>query len=150
MIWRVLIVLFLAGCGRRDGQLSTGTVIPASSLSGFHGSTAYAAVSLDALPALYSNFRDTLSERGLVKWDARFDCNHFASLYIAVAQTDYAVAAWHSDTPAQSLALSEVWVKSPQGTHALVCAMTESGPVYVEPQTGATVPAPAHILFQKW
>lgn len=158
----VLAVLFVAvaftSCSKREATLSTGTVLPAAALpiTGFKGDTAYAVVQSTALPALYDNFRAVLSRQGLVKWDARYDCNHFASLYISLAQSSYTVATWHSETKAQTLALAEVWYRPGNGVggHAIVAAMTERGLVYVEPQNGRELtlsPAErASIFLCKW
>lgn len=148
----LLAALAFSGCGRREAQLTTGRVLPASSMSaGIVGDAAYAEVRQEALPALYADFRGTLSRLGLVKWDPRFDCNRFASLYVAVAQTRYAVAAWHSPTDAQALALAEVWYRRQDGTaHAIVQARTPAGDTYIEPQTGLAVPTPTGVFLRKW
>ncbi len=151
----------LAGCGRREAELSTGQTMTRKELPALPGSvwgdTGYAVVRRGALSSIYGNFRSVLSHRGIVKWDGRFDCNRFATLYIAVAHTDFAVAAWHSSTGAQSLALAEIWYL--QGgdrdrAHAIVAAMTEDGLIFIEPQTGKELvltPAERQSIFlTKW
>lgn len=152
----------LGGCGQRqEGALATGTVLPAAQLpvvqrpGDYRGDTHYAVVRSAALPELHAAFADVLAKQGLVKWDARFDCNRFAGLWIGVAQARYAVAAWHSSTPAKALALAEVWYRHPGGGgHAIVQAITERGPVYLEPQTGAEItltPAQeAAVFLRQW
>lgn len=152
-----LWVLFVTGCGKQERALSTGEVVSNAQLpSGFKGDTAYAVVQSAALPALYENFRSVLSSQGLVKWDARYDCNHFSALYIALAQTQYAVAAWHSETKAQTLALAELWYlpNGPPSGHAIVQARTELGDIYIEPQSGQRLTlTPAQlrsIYLRKW
>ena len=72
-----------------------------------------------------------------MRWDARFDCSHFASYYVALAQTKFYLAQFQSRTAAQSLAVGTIWYQSPRGPHAIVVALTERGAVYIEPQTGA-------------
>lgn len=139
-----LAIVVIGGCAKRESELSTRAVTVAAALpiAGFKGDVAYATVRSTALPALYDNFRDVLSRQGLVKWDERYDCNHFAALYVALAQTQFAVAAWHSTTPAQTLALAEVWfVPGGAGAkgHAIVAAVTERGLLFIEPQTGAEI-----------
>jgi hypothetical protein len=140
-----LALLMLAGCGRQERALSTGAVTTAPNLplSGFKGDTAYATVQSTALPALYENFRDVLGKQGLVKWDARFDCNHVAALYVALAQAKFTVAAWQSDTKAQTLALAEVWyvpaTSDGKSGHAVVAALTERGLLFIEPQNGREI-----------
>jgi hypothetical protein len=137
------LAFFFASCSKREQAMSTGAVVQAAALPlpGFKGDTAYAVVRSDALPALYQNFRDVLNKQGLVKWDSRYDCNHFASLYIGLAQSSFTVAAWHSETNAQTLALAEVWYlpNGPPSGHAIVAAMTERGLVFIEPQTGQEI-----------
>lgn len=138
------ILLVLSGCGRTERALTSGAVVPAAQLplGGFRSDTAYAVVRVDALPLLNDTFRSVLFDVSrLSKWDARYDCNHFAALYIAVAQAKFAAAAWHSNTPAQTLALAEVWYRPDRSTtgHAIVAAVTDRGLVYIEPQTGHTI-----------
>lgn len=154
-----LALLLVAGCAKREQALSTGATIPAQDLletrADRTGSSHYAVVQSGALPDLYAGFRATLSRQGLVRWDERFDCNHFAALYIALAQTRFAVAAWHSETPAQSLALAEVWYyPDAGGYHAIVQARTERGDIFIEPQTGQEIQLSAtertNITFRKW
>lgn len=146
----------IAGCGKREAALATGAVIAGSTLPGWKGDDAYAEVNSAALPELYAHFRGTLSDHGLTKWDARFDCNHLADLYIAVAQARFAAAAWHASTGAQALALAVVWYRRDNGgRHALVEARTELGVQYIDVTAG---PAPvrlsptevASIYFRKW
>lgn len=153
-----LWVVFVTGCGKREAALTNGDIrTPAQLPAGFAGDTAYAVVRSDALPALYDNFISVLSSQGLVKWDSRYDCNHFAALYVALSQTKFAVAAWHSETKAQTLALCEVWYLQggrPGQGHAIVGAYTERGMIYIEPQTGqqvALTPAELNSIFlRKW
>ena len=138
----VFIGLCWTDCSKREEKLSTGITIPVAQLplTGRYGDSLYTTVQSSALPYLYDNFRSVLSSQGLVKWDSRFDCNHFSTLYISTAQIKYAVAAWHSTTPANSLALAEVWY-TPTGRplHSIVAAQTEQGLLFIEPQTGQTV-----------
>lgn len=162
-ILTIALILLLAGCARREGELSTGQAVPAANLptagkpGHWVGDVQYAVVQSSALPLIYADFRSTLNGLGLVKWDGRFDCNRFATLYIGVAQAKYAVAAWHSSTPAQALALAEVWYLvggDPAKAHAIVLAHTERGPVFIEPQTGqelALSPVEERsIMLAKW
>ena len=153
-----LLALLPLGCSKQERALSTGTVISSTTLSGFKGDSAYVLVQSSALPALYDNFRKALSDQGLVRWDEKFDCNHFAALFIALSQAKYAVAAFQSNTKAQTLALGEVWYhpdKAPAfAGHAVVEARTEKGTVWLEPQTGAvfqlTSTEHLSIYFTRW
>lgn len=156
----IAAVLFgFAGCGVKERSLSTGEVIPASQLplAGFTPDTHYAVFRSSAMPGVYDDFRQVLFDQGrLTKWDSRFDCNHIASLYIAVAQAQYAGAAWHSSTKAQTLALGEVWYRigGNGGGHAIVVAVTDSGQRFIEPQTGRFVTLNQaekdSIFFVRW
>ena len=155
----IACLVIIGGCGRQEKALSTGKVMTSTevraTLPGYVGDTAYAVVRSTALPSLYDNFQTGLSREGLIKWDARFDCNHFAALYVALAQARYAVAAWQSSTPAQSLALAEVWYHRDDGKgHAIVAAITEHGLQFIEPQTGAVITPSeserSNIYFCRW
>jgi hypothetical protein len=155
----ILFVLSLAGCARSEKAMTTGQFLARAEvvgiLPGFTGDNAYAQVRSEALPSFYANFRSVLSEQGLVKWDDRFDCNRFAGLYITLAHARYAVAAWHSYSEAQALALAEVWyVQESGGAHAIVAAHTERGLVFIEPQTGKEIHLSererASFLVVKW
>jgi hypothetical protein len=113
--------------------------LAASGGFGHVGSTHVAQVRAAALPGLYSHFRDELFRLGIVRWNERFDCNQFAALYIALANARFYAANFHAETPAQSLALAEYWYR-PGGSgngHAIVLALTDRGPLFIEPQTGA-------------
>jgi hypothetical protein len=134
--------LFLfPSCAKKEASpLASGQLVqnPGLALPGFVGDGPYAVVKADALPGFYSDFKAELFDKGVVKWDERFDCNHFASYYIAKAQVGYYLANFHSSTPAQTLALAEVWYRPGGGIkgHAIVAALTDQGLVFIEPQTG--------------
>lgn len=139
-----LALLAFSGCSpKRDQQLSTGAVLSRTELplGGFKGDLTYSVINPSALPRLYEDFRSVLFKQGLVKWDSRFDCNHFSSLYISLSQATYAVDNWLSTSPAQTLALAEVWYRPAGGPngHAIVAAVTPSGLIFIEPQTGQQV-----------
>jgi len=135
-------LLCLGGCSKSEPHLGSGVTIDRQHLPKpqIAGDDRYALVKTTDLPDLYDAFASTLSDLGLVKWDASFDCNHFASLYISVNQARYAVQRWHSSAPPDSLALAEVWYRpTPNSGHAIVAALTPEGLVYIEPQTGQRV-----------
>lgn len=141
----VLAACLLAfGCSKPERPLATakvltrwevGDLMPSATL----GDSTYAQVDSAALPALYDEFRAEIFRKGVAKWDDRFDCNHFASYYAALAQTKFYLANFHSRTPAQSLAVGTYWYLSPAGPHAIIVALTERGPVFLEPQNGSEV-----------
>lgn len=163
----VFLTILLASCAKKEASpLSSGQVVqnPAvdSQLFGFVGDGPYAVVKSDALPAYYDAFRADLFKEGVTKWDARFDCNHFAGYYIAKAQMRYYLANFHASTPAQTLALAEVWYRpgGGKGGHAVVAALTSNSPTgppqleFIEPQTGGrfqlTPAERASVFLVKW
>lgn len=99
----------------------------------------YAEVNSAWLASHYEAFRSDLFNKGVVKWDARFDCNRFALLYRAFAQTTFFLATFHDTIQAQALAIGEVWYRPAWGgggVHAINVAITDIGVMYIEPQTG--------------
>ncbi len=132
----------LTGCSKQsDGPSATVRVLTAEEIRAplgfaFCGDTAFAEVNSASLPAFYADFRQALFDQGVTKWDRRFDCNHFASYYVARAQTKFYLANFHSRTTAQTLALGVFWYQSARGPHAIVAAFTERGLLFIEPQTG--------------
>lgn len=104
------------------------------------GDKSYAQVNSAALPAFYKAFRNDLHRKGVVRWDERFSCKHFAGLFVEMAQVQYFNEAWKTDGPA-ALAIGAVWYvrDNGRGPHALVCALTERGRLYIEPQSGECV-----------
>ena len=134
----------LTGCGKSPPPVSsatarvyTGAELRAAVPLAFAGDTAYAEVSSAWLRAYYDQFRAEIFRQGVTKWDQRFDCNHFATYYVALAQTKFYLANFQSRTPAQTLALGTYWYQSPRGPHAVVVALTDRGTLFIEPQTGA-------------
>lgn len=163
LAWAVAgLMFFLAlftGCERRTSGpvASEGSVSRwALPLTGFHSDETYAPVSLSALPGFYDDLKAVLDRQGLTRWDNRYDCTHFASLYVALARARYAAQAWHAPASApQTLALAEVWYRSAsRGNHAIVAALTAGGLVFIEPQTGEilnlTPAEKASAYFVKW
>lgn len=157
----VALLLALAACSRTDTASPAAGTVGAHELPlpGFIGDETYARVRAAAIPALNDDFLATLSRQGMSgRWDRRFDCNRFAALWIGLAQARYAVEQWHSKVAPQALALGEVWYRpdgAPPGTgHAIVAAVTDAGPLFIEPQTGAIVHLSASerrsIYFVRW
>jgi hypothetical protein len=165
----LLILLAFAGCGKKEASpLASGQIVtnpslvlpvvptPGQAPAVFVGDGPYAVIKAEALAGYYENFRAQLFSEGVVKWDERFDCNHFASYYIAKAQTQYYLANFHSSTPAQTLALAEIWYRPGGGRqgHAIVAALTDQGLLFIEPQTGARlVLSPVErvsVFLAKW
>lgn len=145
VILALAVTLIVSSCSRpaERSPLATGKVVTAAELRNAFGyattgDTAYAVVSADALRAFYADFRAETFRQGVTKWDERFDCNHFAGYYVALAQTRYYLANFHTSTPAQTLALGVLWYRpgARKKAHAIVQALTDRGIVSIEPQTG--------------
>ena len=159
-VFSAAVVLALAvSCGKQAEKTTTGVALaPVNLLAvqpGTMGSPSYAEVLSSALPVFESDLQAELSRLGVVGWQARADCKEFARMYVAVAQARYANAAFYSFDLPPSLAIAEVWYHRSDGkSHAAVLAMTDQGPVFIEPQTGATIvlsPAErASINFCRW
>lgn len=145
------VFFFFAGCGKRDTTpIGTGKVlqfsdvvqaVPQGALP-FTPDKGYEVVRSDWLPGFYERWREDIFAKGVTKWEGRFDCNKFASAYVAAAQLEYYRDRFHSWTPSQALAVGEVWYQASshvRGPHAIVCAITERGPLFIEPQTGAVL-----------
>lgn len=102
------------------------------------GENNYAEVNSAWLPGWYRLFRAKLFQIGIVKWDERFDCNRIAEFYSNLAQAFFSVGMFHSESPAQALALGPIWYERAdgKGRHAIIQALTERGRVFIDPQTG--------------
>lgn len=104
------------------------------------GDERYAEVNSRWLMGFYPHFRAELFRLGVVRWDTRFDCNRLAELYTGVAQVAYFNEAFHSGSSAQALAVGPFWYLKADGRgHAIVQALTELGPIFIDPQTGKRI-----------
>lgn len=152
----LLALLVMAGCSKQSDTLATAQVYTAADLRqevGFSyvGDAAYAQVSSAALPQLYDEFRAEIFRKGVTKWDEKFDCNHFAAYYVALAQTKFYLDNFHSRTSARSLAVGVYWFESQRlGPHAVVAALTERGLLFIEPQTGQEITLTAVEKQSAW
>jgi hypothetical protein len=96
----------------------------------------YAIVHKAWLSAYYDVFKADLFAKDIVGWEGRFDCNKFATAYASGVQMRFYRDQFHSRLPAQAAAVGEVWYSGINGPHAVNIALTEQGPVFIEPQTG--------------
>lgn len=140
------LVLFILGGCQKSAEVpqSTAIVYDASAVQGMVpgvicGDAAYAQVNSAWLKRYYEQFRAEIFRQGVTKWDGRFDCNHFAGYYVALAQTKFYLANFHSWTKAQSLAVGSYWYVSARGPHAVIFALTERGIIFIEPQNGKEI-----------
>lgn len=109
----------------------------------YTGDSTYAIVNYDWMFQFYETWRDELFKQDVVKWDDKFDCNKFASSYIARAQIEYYKQTWKTGKP-QALAMAEIWyvereTPTTKYNHAIVAALTNKGLVFFEPQTGKQI-----------
>lgn len=122
------------------GKLLTKDVVLAQVPHAYLGDPAYAEVNSGWLPVFYEKYREELFRSGIMHWDARFTCKHFAGYYAAMAQADYYYATFHTYTAANSLAIGTFWYIRADGRgHAIIVALTERGRLFIEPQTGKEV-----------
>lgn len=105
------------------------------------GDNHYAEVNSAWLRRWYPQFRSKLSKLGLARWNERFDCNRIADFYTDLAQATFAVEMFHSNTPAQALALGPFWYEraNGRGRHAIIQALTERGRIFIDPQNGEEI-----------
>lgn len=122
------------------GRVLTRAEVRAKDPKAVLGDRAYAEVNSKWLSAFYDDFRAGLCSNGILKWDARFTCRHFAAYYAALAQTRFYRGSYRGTEKANALALGTVWYTRSDGSgHALIVAFTERGRIFVEPQTGKEV-----------
>ncbi len=120
------------------GKVMSGAQLRAVVPGAIIGEGNYAEVNSAWLPEWYRLFRSQLFKIGIVRWDARFDCNRFADFYSNLAQAFFSLEMFHSETPAQALALGPIWYvrADGKGRHAVIQALTERGRLFIDPQTG--------------
>ena len=139
-----LLFFVLTSCSKPAPQITTGLNLPSQSVSlalpgAFLPDVGYSQVNSAWLRRYYDDFRDDLSRRDIPHGNARFDCNKFAAAYAVGAQMRFYRDMFHSWNPAQALAVGEIWYQSARGPHAINCAFTERGLLFIEPQTGQEV-----------
>ncbi len=87
--------------------------------------------------AYYSYFKNFLfgnkTESSIV-WAPKFDCDDFARLFCALIM----LAHFQSQgSAAEGVAVGEIhFIQRTGGGHAIVCAFTDQGRKFIEPQTG--------------
>ena len=142
----VLIALAIVPVSAKGMKSMTGKVLNRSDVSrelpvAQMGDNAYAQVNSEWLRSFYKDYRNELCRMGIVKWDTRFNCRHFASVYAELAQSKFFSENFQSDTTAKALALGPVWYQKDnnKGGHAIIMALTEKGRIFIEPQTGEEV-----------
>lgn len=93
----------------------------------------YQLVNPKGIHGLYENYRKDLFNKGIVKWDQRFDCNRFSLAFCSFAQISY----YNNSGDAQSIAVGEVYyVRDNGGPHAINIIVTPTNFIFIEPQSG--------------
>lgn len=83
--------------------------------------------------AFYTYFWNDRVGKGLKTWARKNDCDNFARAYAQAASDCHGISA---GSDKEGLAVGEFWYHSPAGPHAIVVAIVDDQPVYIEPQTG--------------
>ena len=93
----------------------------------------YAKPKLDWLLGDYAEwFKAYRWKLGLDKWQRRHDCDDFARAYAQGCSDAWALT---EEGKSEGLAVGEFFYHSVNGPHAIVCAFTPEGRVFIEPQT---------------
>lgn len=156
LFWRVLAPLvflvalaaaLVTSCARQSGEpvMFTGRTLTAAdvrSLAGFAecGKLNYAQVSSAWLGWAWQDYHDWLSagQFGPPSWSDKAQCTLFASAFEVYCQKRYFAQSWGKNAPAPGIAVGTIWYAPTLGQgHAINVVLTESGPRYFEPQTGA-------------
>lgn len=81
----------------------------------------------------YHWFVGELNRYGIQAWNKKFDCDDFASFFRILCQ----ICHLKSNGTTDGLAIGEVHYEQDNASfHAINVALTEKGPIFVEPQTG--------------
>jgi hypothetical protein len=99
----------------------------------------YAEVKLSYLTgSFYSYFKNFLfgnSSESPIVWAPKFDCDDFARLFCALLMLGHFQS---QGSAAEGVAVGEIhFIQRTGSGHAIVCAFTEQGRKFIEPQTGA-------------
>ena len=96
----------------------------------------------------WDSFQADRWAKGLKTWARKNDCDSFARAYAQHAQDAHAITTGSND---EGLAVGEIfYTRHDRQNHAIVCAFTEKGRVFIEPQNGqelAMTPAELGSIF---
>jgi len=94
----------------------------------------YRQVKKAAIKSHWNKYKQELFNKGVANWDNSFDCNRFTLYFQAFSQIEYFKTSNGSNS---SVAIGEVfYLKDGISGHAINCALTDSGLIFIEPQTG--------------
>lgn len=88
-------------------------------------------------------------------WQTRFNCTAFTDLFLGNASAELMVDLWHARSDAERPAIIAIWytpdrapVDARSGQrlqHSVVLIVTDSGPVFVDPQVGEVILSPREL-----
>lgn len=92
--------------------------------------------------SFYTQFKNELFTKGIVKWDAKFDCDKFAQYFTSLLQVTYFIQNFQSWSVSESLAVGELYYKiggdATKG-HAINLVYINGDFQFFEPQIGQFV-----------
>lgn len=99
----------------------------------------YAEVKLSYLLGKYYSYFKTFlfgnRDESPIVWSPKFDCDDFARLFCALLMLAHFQSMGSAE---EGVAVGEIhYVQTGGGGHAIVCAFTDQGRKFIEPQTGA-------------
>lgn len=98
----------------------------------YFGDATYAKPTLNWLQTKFWDwFSKWRWEMGLNKWTRKHDCDNFARAYVSAAHDCHALT---TGDDSEGLAVGELWYVTKVGPHAIVCAVTDHGLIFIEPQ----------------
>jgi hypothetical protein len=90
--------------------------------------------------AFYDYFRKDLFDKGITKWDKKFDCDKFAKYFAALVQVKYFVDNFHKWTEGEALSIGELYYRiGGISGHAINVLFDGNDFTFFEPQTGQFV-----------
>lgn len=91
----------------------------------------------------WDSFQADRWAKGLRVWERKNDCDNFARAYAQHAQDCHALSrrTQDADSSTEGLAVGEIFYTQEKsgGGHAIVCAFTDAGRLFIEPQNGLTL-----------
>jgi hypothetical protein len=87
------------------------------------------------LNKFYPWFKSERWGGGLSAWTRKNDCDNFARAFCVYCQDAHALTPQGDE----GLAVGEFCYQAAAGPHAIVCAFTDAGRIFIEPQTGKEI-----------
>ena len=157
-LFSCLLIMIPTGCFKLDGgdtsiyteQKYGMTQIVVMSMRDFKivpivPDLSYQWVKIESIEKIYAKYREDMFDKGVVRWDSRFDCNKFSISFAAFCQTKYFVETFGKKNHSQSIAIGEIYYRpdisrSDGGNYHAINIMIVNGEFrFFEPQTGEFV-----------